>query len=89
MWAKDTEEMKTIAIGHKDLTMVLRYAHLAPSHKTRAVNVLDRIMSQKNRKGLKGGISKALKLLAEGPGFEPGFTESESVVLPLNDPPNR
>jgi hypothetical protein len=26
--------------------------------------------------------------LAEGPGFEPGFTESESVVLPLNDPPS-
>ena len=25
--------------------------------------------------------------LAGGPGFEPGFTESESVVLPLNDPP--
>ena len=25
--------------------------------------------------------------MAEGPGFEPGFTESESVVLPLNDPP--
>ena len=25
--------------------------------------------------------------MAEGPGFEPGLTESESVVLPLNDPP--
>ncbi len=25
--------------------------------------------------------------LAGGRGFEPRFTESESVVLPLNDPP--
>ena len=29
-----------------------------------------------------------LKRLAGGPGFEPGLTESESVVLPLDDPPN-
>ncbi len=28
-----------------------------------------------------------LIILAGGPGFEPGFTESESVVLPLDDPP--
>lgn len=27
--------------------------------------------------------------LAGGKGFEPLFTESESVVLPLNDPPSR
>jgi hypothetical protein len=25
--------------------------------------------------------------MAGRPGFEPGYTESESVVLPLNDPP--
>lgn len=28
-------------LGHKTLSMTLRYSHLAPSHKTRAVNVLD------------------------------------------------
>ena len=28
-------------LGHKTLTMTLRYAHLAPSHKVRAVEVLD------------------------------------------------
>lgn len=28
-------------LGHKTLTMTLRYSHLAPSHKTNAVNVLD------------------------------------------------
>ena len=26
--------------------------------------------------------------LAEGPGFEPGLTGPEPVVLPLDDPPN-
>lgn len=35
-------------MGHKDLTMTLRYAHLAPNHKTRAINILDRIMSAKS-----------------------------------------
>ena len=33
-------------MGHKDLTMTLRYSHLAPSHKTKAVNVLDTAWSQ-------------------------------------------
>ena len=28
-------------------------------------------------------------VVAGGPGFEPRFTESESVVLPLNDPPTK
>jgi len=28
-------------LGHKNLTMTLRYAHLAPSHKVNAVNALD------------------------------------------------
>jgi len=32
-------------MGHKTLNMTLRYAHLAPNHKTKAVNILDRIMS--------------------------------------------
>ena len=28
-------------LGHKDITMTLRYAHLAPAQKKRAVNILD------------------------------------------------
>ena len=27
--------------GHKDIRMPLRYAHLAPSHKVKVVNILD------------------------------------------------
>ena len=27
-------------LGHKSLTMTLRYAHLAPSHKVKAVDIL-------------------------------------------------
>jgi integrase len=42
-------DLDTVAelMGHKKLEMTRRYAHLSPGHKTRAVNVLDRIMSQK------------------------------------------
>lgn len=33
-------------MGHKGLAMTLRYSHLAPGYKSKAVNVLDRVMSQ-------------------------------------------
>lgn len=34
-------------LGHKSLTMTLRYAHLAPSHKVKAVAVLDETSASK------------------------------------------
>lgn len=34
-------------LGHKTLTMTLRYAHLAPSHKVKAVDVLDGVLNEK------------------------------------------
>ena len=34
-------------LGHKTLTMTLRYAHLAPSHKVKALEVLDAKLGQK------------------------------------------
>jgi integrase len=33
-------------LGHKSLTMTLRYAHLAPSHKVRAVDMLDKTFNR-------------------------------------------
>lgn len=33
-------------LGHKTLTMTLRYAHLAPSHKVKAVDVLDKVLTK-------------------------------------------
>ncbi len=32
-------------LGHKSLTMTLRYAHLAPEHKRKAVNILDKVLT--------------------------------------------
>lgn len=34
-------------LGHKTLTMTLRYAHLAPTHKVKAVDVLDNTLNGK------------------------------------------
>ena len=34
-------------LGHKTLTMTLRYSHLAPSHKVKAVDVLDNALNEK------------------------------------------
>ncbi len=28
-------------LGHKDISQTLRYSHLAPSHKVKAVDILD------------------------------------------------
>lgn len=33
-------------LGHKNMSMTLRYAHLSPKHKTRVINILDQVMSQ-------------------------------------------
>lgn len=33
-------------LGHKTLTMTLRYVHLAPSHKVKAVDILDSTVNE-------------------------------------------
>ena len=35
-------------LGHKTLTMTLRYSHLAPSHKVKAVDILDNTLNGEN-----------------------------------------
>ena len=56
-------------LGHKSLSMTLRYAHLAPSHKTKAVQLLDfkdenqvyfTITSQSGADSIKKAPSKTL-----------------------------
>ena len=42
-------------LGHKSLTMTLRYSHLAPGHKRKAVHVLDRLMEENKNDVLKNG----------------------------------
>ncbi|MDI6793141.1 MAG: site-specific integrase [bacterium] len=34
-------------LGHKTITMTLRYAHLAPSHKVKAVDLLDSTINER------------------------------------------
>lgn len=35
-------------IGHKSLTMTMRYAHLSPSHKVKALEMLDSALNEKS-----------------------------------------
>ncbi len=32
-------------LGHKDLKMTQKYAHLSPDHKSKAVSVLDKVFN--------------------------------------------
>ncbi|MGA2463706.1 MAG: site-specific integrase [Thermodesulfobacteriota bacterium] len=47
MSGQDITTVKEL-LGHKTLTMTLRYAHLAPSHKVKAVEVLDSVLTGKS-----------------------------------------
>ena len=72
-------------LGHKDIKMTLRYAHLAPAHKRNAVNVLDNLLtpspntsfqtnftitSQSTKKGY-GNDRNPLNSMVGDAGFEP------------------
>ena len=35
-------------LGHKTIAMTLRYAHLAPSYKVKAVKALEKVLGEKN-----------------------------------------
>ena len=45
MAGQDLTTVKEL-LGHKTLAMTLRYSHLAPSHKVKAVDVLDSILNE-------------------------------------------
>jgi integrase len=45
MGGQDITTVKEL-LGHKTLTMTLRYSHLAPSHKVKAVDLLDSILNE-------------------------------------------
>ena len=73
-------------LGHKTLTMTLRYAHLAPSHKVKAVDILDRTINDSSTSqklhnlglSVSGGERNYLSLLEAASGFEPennGFAD--------------
>ena len=72
-------------LGHKDITMTLRYSHLAPGHKRKAVLVLDRLIEKNEDDVTKNGhnldtiseksqhrkSAKSLVEMVEATGFEP------------------
>jgi integrase len=48
-------------LGHKSLTMTLRYAHLASGHKRKAVNTLDRLLKKRQEVGCDHGVTKTFQ----------------------------
>ena len=50
-------DLKTVQelLGHANLTMTMRYSHLAPAHQARAVKILDSAYQQQDSTGTKTG----------------------------------
>ena len=46
-------------LGHKSLSMTMRYAHLAPGHKRKAVNVLDNVLKNSQKEAPLHNLSQA------------------------------
>jgi integrase len=51
------QDLKTVQelLGHKDIKMTLRYSHLAPEHKAKAVDIFDQALT-----GRAGSVSQAV-----------------------------
>jgi len=70
-------------LGHKSIIMTMRYAHLAPEHKTKAVKVLDEVLKSSTNEELSSQSGsqftdhsrfdspKSLAVMVGATGFEP------------------
>jgi hypothetical protein len=78
-------------LRHSSPTVILNvYSHLLKETNQEAVCLLENTIFQATGHKRKKGAGRewlTTCFLAGRRGFEPRFTESESVVLPLNDPP--
>jgi hypothetical protein len=63
-------------MGHRDVKMTLRYAHLAPAHKLKAVNILDN--------ALNGRISSVVDRLLEPHNQQSGEVTQKLTQLGVN-----
>ena len=66
---KDVQEI----LGHKDMTMTLRYAHLSQEHKKKAVNLLN---------GLTAPPKEVLSQIVTNPALNP-LERDQSSANPL------
>ena len=58
-------------LGHKDIKMTLRYAHLAPDYKRAAITQLDTYMDTRRSDGERRASGQPLRSLERDTGLEP------------------
>lgn len=68
-------------LGHKSLNMTLRYAHLAPEHKTKAVKKLDGVLKNTEERLSCHCISYSLNVLSR---FKEALREEAGLKGNLN-----
>jgi len=66
-------------LGHKTLAMTLRYSHLAPAHRRRAVNLLDEALNERSL-GLSSPGQKAGSACRQGRGGK--SLDRRAVIIP-------
>ena len=83
-------------LGHKTLAMTLRYAHLAPEHKAKAVELLDqperKRTAQLLHSGRKNGLTRVSQPIEEKSGAEgirtPDLLNANQARSQLRHSPN-
>jgi len=84
-------DLKTVQelLGHKTFEMTLRYAHLSPDHKRRAINVLghrlETIWTPEDKKGKKIELSPSLEFRHDEVQEEYGGVAELAEALPFKD----